>query len=417
MIKILLDQGHGGGNSSRRGFVNVEGYMYCNEGQNNFYFSKLLKQELEKKGFQVGTTRNNMNEDPSLPARGKMGKGYDLMISAHSNANDGNAHGSEVWDSTNPVESDAKLGRLLSKVTADTLGIPDRGVKYKKNNSGSNFYGVLRNGLAKKNMILELFFHDNYNDTVKFINNHKQLAVNLADALAKYYKLEVTEDKPKEQELTLEQMKFVGEVLSYILATKRRILPSVSLAQAILESNWGKSELARNGKNLFGIKAAEDWTGEVYNKSTKEQDKAGNESTIRADFRKYKSWKESVVDHDEFFVVPAWREDYYKKVLDAKNWEEQCNALTGTYATDIQYAEKLKDIIRKYKLYKYDDEVEVMEDKNKPSSWAAKAWQEGIDRGITDGTRPKDNVTREEAITMILRAEEAITMILRAIKE
>ena len=35
---------------------------------------------------------------------------------------------------------------------------------------------------------------------------------------------------------------------------------------------------------------------------------------------------------------------------------------------------------------------------------AAKAWQEGIDRGITDGTRPKDNITREEAITMILRA-------------
>ena len=404
MTRILLDPGHGGGDISRRGFVNVQGYAYCNEGQNNFYFSKLLKQELEKKGFYVGLTRNNMNEDPSLPARGQMAEGYDLIISVHSNANDGNAHGAEVWDSTNPVESDAKLGRLLSKVTADTLGIPDRGVKYKKNNSGSNWYGILRYGKATKNMILEMFFHDNYDDTVKFINNHKQLAVNLADALAKYYKLEVTEDKPKEPQLTLEQMKFIGEVLSYILETKRRILPSVSLAQAIHESGWGKSELAINGKNLFGIKAKEDWQGEVYNKSTKEQDKLGNETTILADFRKYGSWKESVLDHDDFFVIPAWREKYYSKVLNSKSWEEQCNALTGTYATDIQYAEKLKNIIRKYKLYQYDDEVVEVEDKNKPSGWAVKAWQEGIDKGITDGTRPKDNITREEAITMILRA-------------
>lgn len=403
MTRILLDAGHGGGASSRRGFVNVQGYAYCNEGQNNFYFSKLLKQELEKKGFYVGLTRNNMNEDPSLPARGKMGSGYDLMISIHSNG--GGGVGVEVWDSTNHKESDKVLGDLLCDTTSKALGVYNRGTKYKKNNSGSNFYGVLRNGLAKKNMILEMFFHDNYDDTVKFIDNHKQLAVNLATALAKYYKLEVTEEKPKEPQLTLEQSKFIGEVLSYILATKRRILPSVSLAQAIHESGWGKSELAVNGKNLFGIKAKEDWQGEVYNKSTKEQDKLGNESTIRADFRKYGSWKESVIDHDNFFVVPAWREDYYSKVLNATTWQEQCNALTGTYATDIQYAEKLKNIIRKYKLYKYDDEVEVVEDKNKPSDWAKEYWQEAIERGITkDGSRPKDNITREETVAMILRA-------------
>ena len=60
--------------------------------------------------------------------------------------------GVEVWDSTNPKESIKPLTNLICKVTSESLQIPNRGTKYRKANNGSNYYGVLRNGLAKHNL-------------------------------------------------------------------------------------------------------------------------------------------------------------------------------------------------------------------------------------------------------------------------
>ena len=81
-MKILLDPGHGGGRKHNRGFRQVENLPYCNEGDCNYIYAlNYLKPALEKYGFQVGITRNNINSDPSLQARGAMGRGYDILIS------------------------------------------------------------------------------------------------------------------------------------------------------------------------------------------------------------------------------------------------------------------------------------------------------------------------------------------------
>lgn len=399
MTRILLDAGHGGGNSSRRGFVNVEDYMYCNEGQNNYYFATLLKKELEVLGHTVAMTRDNMNEDPSLASRGKKGVGYDFLLSVHSNG--GGGQGVEVWDSTNPRESDEILGDKLCKITADTLGIFNRGTKYKKNNSGSNFYGILRNGQAKKNMILEMFFHDNYNDTVKFINNHIKLSKELARVISEHFGVIPAPSKPNGKELTKDN--FIEVISNELAGTKTDILKSVTIAQAILESNWGQSYLSKYAKNLFGIKASSDWQGAYIEAKTKEQDKAGNETTILAKFRKYDSYKDSILDHDKFFTSTPWRVKNYKRVLEATDYIQQATALQMCgYATDTKYAAKLINLIEQHKLQRFDEVKEM--DNNKVSDWAKELWQEAIELKITDGTRPKDNVTREEAITMILRA-------------
>ena len=55
-----------------------------------------------------------------------------------------------------------------------------------------------------------------------------------------------------------------------------KILPSVTIAQACLESGWGTSELATKANNLFGIKAKSDWKGESYTVRTAEYDKNNN---------------------------------------------------------------------------------------------------------------------------------------------
>lgn len=198
--------------------------------------------------------------------------------------------------------------------------------------------------------------------------------------------------------------KFIQDIANALKGQKLNILPSVTIAQAILESNWGKSGLAINAKNLFGIKASTDWKGAVYNVNTKEQTSTGSEYTIKANFRKYNTWLESVQDHDKFFVSTEWRKQNYQRVLNAKDYKEQAKALQDCgYATDKQYANKLISLIERHNLQNYDKGVNDMETQT-PSKWAEKEWQEAIKLGITDGSNPRKTATREEVVAMIVRA-------------
>src|SRR5699024_7369738 len=79
-IKIMLDPGHGAGSKHNRGFIGG------NEGDSNWAYHLILKEELERRGFIVGTTRPRKTDDPSLAARGQAGRGYDLLLSLHTNA-------------------------------------------------------------------------------------------------------------------------------------------------------------------------------------------------------------------------------------------------------------------------------------------------------------------------------------------
>lgn len=197
---------------------------------------------------------------------------------------------------------------------------------------------------------------------------------------------------------------FITQIANSIKDQKLNVLPSVTIAQAMLESNWGKSDLVINGKNLFGIKSSKDWKGEIYTKQTKEQD-SSKTYTITANFRKYKSWLESIQDHDKFFVSTPWRIQNYQRVLKSTNYKEQAQALQACgYATDREYANKLINLIEKYNLQEFDKGVIKME--NKPSKWAEKDWQWGIDNKITDGTNPQGLCTREQVVAMIKRAKE-----------
>ena len=76
-----------------------------------------------------------------------------------------------------------------------------------------------------------------------------------------------------------------------------KILASLTIAQAILESGWGKSGLTTKGNALFGIKATATWKGKVYSSKTKECYDGVNFVEIQAAFRAYDSWEESIEDH------------------------------------------------------------------------------------------------------------------------
>lgn len=119
---------------------------------------------------------------------------------------------------------------------------------------------------------------------------------------------------------------------------------SITLAQGILESGNGNSQLSRRSKNHFGIKCHKGWTGKkVYHDDDEE-----NEC-----FRKYKNVSDSYRDHSEFLKNRdryAFLFDY--KMTDYKSWAKGLKK--AGYATHPEYAEKLIGLIERYDLAQYD---------------------------------------------------------------
>ena len=145
---------------------------------------------------------------------------------------------------------------------------------------------------------------------------------------------------------------FNGAIENY---NKYGIVPSITIAQAILESGWGSSELAVNHNNIFGIKADSRWSGAIATISTSEN---YNDSTI-ANFRKYDSVDESLDDHGKFLSENPRYSEY--GLFEKKNYKNQAQALEDAgYSTakdkngQLIYAEKLIGIIEKYNLMQYD---------------------------------------------------------------
>lgn len=125
---------------------------------------------------------------------------------------------------------------------------------------------------------------------------------------------------------------------------KHHIPASITLAQGLLESGAGLGELARKSNNHFGIKCANNWTGEkVYY-----DDDAKGEC-----FRKYKDVKDSYEDHSLFLSTRSRYASLFKlEATDYKGWARGLKS--AGYATDPNYANKLIQLIENYDLQQYD---------------------------------------------------------------
>ena len=135
---------------------------------------------------------------------------------------------------------------------------------------------------------------------------------------------------------------------------KTKILASLTIAQAILESNWGNSSLSvEPNNNLFGIKG--EYNGKYVTLPTKEY-MNGKWVTVNAKFRKYPSWKESIADHSALFN----RLDRYKNLRGCTDYKLACRYVREDgYATDPSYTTKLINLIEKYNLNRFDTQNNV----------------------------------------------------------
>jgi len=145
-------------------------------------------------------------------------------------------------------------------------------------------------------------------------------------------KITVEEYIDKYQDLAIEEMK------------KHHIPASIKMAQAILESGSGNSELAVNANNHFGIKCHREWTGKTYHKDDDAKDEC---------FRKYKSAEDSYLDHSHFLTS----RDRYKplfdlEITDYKGWAYGLKQ--AGYATNPRYPDLLIRIIEENGLARLD---------------------------------------------------------------
>ena len=431
MTKVAIDAGHGSYTAGKR---TPDGYRehYANVVVANYLYDILKANPSNFDIVRTGWDDKNYtdDEDTSLKKRQTTIKNNNcsISISIHFNASgDGksynNASGIETFYHTTSYSDSKKLAECVQNELIKGTSQKNRGVK-----QGALAMCNCSSMGTKASILCELGFMTNLTEATLMQDKEfcKECAREIAQGLANYLNIDITldtnintntNDKEAiktdiEEQHPMELEQFIEYVGSIAVADyqNHKILPSITIAQAIKESARGTSELAVgkypevngywSGANaLFGIKK-NGWTGKTYIKVATEQNADGSYRQEDAEWRAYDSWKDSIIDHGEYvctrkvgnqsqynFINIIGETDLNKaiaalignsdkalkeKVLEAcKTDTELYNAVkasttTYSYATSITYAYSLKyDYIEKYDLTRFDKMVLGQEVENK----------------------------------------------------
>lgn len=150
--------------------------------------------------------------------------------------------------------------------------------------------------------------------------------------------------------LTKVQQRFIKRLQGPAQQIGRRydLYPSVLLAQAVLESNWGTSDLATSYHNYFGIKGT--YHGQGVQLPTLEHYQ-GHDMAIMDQFKHYPDLTSGLVDYAMVLDDPLYQQVHRRQ---APTYQHATQALTGVYATDPNYHLKLNQLISSYHLDRFD---------------------------------------------------------------
>ena len=133
------------------------------------------------------------------------------------------------------------------------------------------------------------------------------------------------------------------------------------IAQAILESGWGKSSLASEYHNYFGLKCGGAWKGKSVNMATQEEYTAGVMTDIRDNFRVFDSMEDGVKGYFDFINYSR-----YANLKGIKDPEEYCRRIKADgYATSSRYVDSLLRVIRDNNLTRFDTDEPINEEPKK----------------------------------------------------
>ena len=144
--------------------------------------------------------------------------------------------------------------------------------------------------------------------------------------------------------------KIAGYVKKYAAAYEIKVCSPI-IAQAILESGWGESRLAKDYHNYFGLKCGTKWQGKSVNLATWEEYEAGTAMVISDYFRVFDNMEEGVKGYFELLQLPRYQN--LKGITEPGQYLETIWA--DGYATSSVYVQKNMELIEQYQLMKYDE--------------------------------------------------------------
>lgn len=361
---------HGGHNTKAAGASS-----YLNEVAEDRKIKDRVISYLRAAGHTVYDCTDDSGKTPDACLKNIVGKcnGHevDLDVSIHLNASkkdagDGKVKGTEVFIYSSRSKAKSAAERICKGMSA--LGFTNRGVK-----ASTSLY-VLKNTKSPA-LLIEVCFVDDKDD----YNLYKKVGVDkisraIAEGLinAAVPGSGSVSDVSGRASLKASDLKNMGvadiikKVGALFTEDQKRsgILASVSLAQFILESDYGRSELAQAANNCFGMKrslSGNTWPGSawdgksVYKKPTKEHVN-GKYVTVTAEFRKYPDIAKSIADHSAYLLgAMNGKKKRYAGLEGETSYKKAITIIkNGGYATSPDYVEKICCLIEKYKLTQYD---------------------------------------------------------------
>ena len=422
-MKIAIDAGHGSNTAGKR---TPSGYRehYANVVVANYLYDILKANPSHFDVIRTGWDDENYtdDEDTSLGNRQRTIKnnGCSISISIHFNASGNgktynNASGIETYYHKTKYADSKKLATCVQSELIKGTPQKNRGVK-----QGALAMCNCSAMGTKASILCELGFMTNLTEATLMQDKDfcKECAREIAQGIANYLNINIVLDTDKKEDIApiipsketnvdikevhpMELEQFIEYVGSIAVADypNHKILPSITIAQAIKESARGTSELAVgkypqvngywSGANaLFGIKK-NGWLGKTYIKVATEQNADGTYRQEDAEWRAYDSWKDSIIDHNEYLAtrrVGNQSQNNFQNLIGETNLDKAIGALVGnsdkalkekvlvacqndiglynavkgstttySYATSITYAWSLKhDYIEKYDLTRFD---------------------------------------------------------------
>lgn len=182
-----------------------------------------------------------------------------------------------------------------------------------------------------------------------------------------------------------------------------KCIPAI-VGQAIIESNWGRSQLSAKYHNYFGLKCGAYWNGKSVNLKTKEEYKAGTFTTIKDNFRVYDSMKNGVKGYFDFINTKRYAN--LKGVEDARTYLKLISA--DGYATSTKYVDTVMSAVDNYvmKWLEIDGQTERKTVNEIAHEVIAGLWGNGSKRKVQLEAAGYNYNTIQQVVNKILRGKK-----------
>lgn len=401
MPKICIDPGHGGKDPG----ASTQG---VNEKDIVLNVSTILKQLLERQGLKVIMTRKN-DLFVELKERCNIANGEkaDVFVSIHCNsAENKSAYGFEIYHSQGSINGQKLAADIELSVNENkSLIRADRGIKT------ANF--TVLTGTNMPAVLVELAFISNDIDREILKTKQNEFAKAICKGICNYLGISNISNKGtdilSEPTVTIQQMKQWAKTrtsnrefidlaeLYYHLSLERNINPAISYAQFAHETGF-----------LYSIKSAAGLDASYHNPCGLKIQSGGGDYDKNAHMR-FKTWQDGISAHLDHLALYSGAKNYPKKdTLDPRHFAyllgtaKTVESLSGKWAPSQSYGDKLKVYIKEM------ENIKVMENTQEPSAWAKENWEKATELGLIDGTRPKDNITRQEVAAVAVRLYEML---------